>query len=603
MLQTSKRNAVLETLSKYWGYRDFWPFQEEAIASILDSNDTLTVLPTGGGKSICFQVPALVSQGTAVIISPLISLMKDQVDYLKQMGIAAECLHSGLSSEDKVRIMQQLKSGKLKLIYLAPERLNAEWMQNFLKSIKISFFVIDEAHCISHWGHDFRQDYRQLDLIKDQFPGISVHAFTATATDQVQKDVVKQLKLKSPHLYKGSIDRPNLTYRIFRRDKNLIKSIVEITQKHLNQGGIIYCLRRADVDRISKKLNDLGQKNLPYHAGLSSEVRKNNQDQFLSEKVSTIVATVAFGMGIDRSNIRYIIHAAMPKSIEHYQQETGRAGRDGLPANCYLFYSDSDYRTWKTISNNSEEEEVMVSKLKAMYNFAGCPSCRHRYLTNYFGQSYEEDNCQACDYCLEEFEMIDNPLVLTVKILTCVKEIDQRFGTNHIVEILNGNLTKNVERWRHDQLSTFALLKNETKLFIRNIIEQLLAQGVLGREDKYKTLFITQQGEKALAAKFAPKLAKPVIIEKRAQKSSKSKISQDWEDFDKKLFEVLRKKRSQLAREKGVPAYMIFGDKSLKDMAKTKPITEEEFSTVFGVGQAKLDKYGKIFRKIIREHL
>ncbi|MCF7917136.1 MAG: ATP-dependent DNA helicase, partial [Candidatus Omnitrophica bacterium] len=518
MLQTSKRNAVLETLSKYWGYRDFWPFQEEAIASILDSNDTLTVLPTGGGKSICFQVPALVSKGTAVIISPLISLMKDQVDYLKQIGVAAECLHSSLNSEEKVKIMQQLKSGRLKLIYLAPERLSAEWMQNFLKAIKISFFVIDEAHCISHWGHDFRQEYRQLGVIKEQFPGISIHAFTATATEQVQKDIIKQLKLKSPHLYKGSVDRPNLTYRVFRRDKNLINSIEGIIQKHSEEAGIVYCLRRADVDRISKKLNDLGYKNLPYHAGLSAEVRKKNQDQFLAEKVSLIVATVAFGMGIDRSNIRYIIHAAMPKSIEHYQQETGRAGRDGLPADCYLFYSDSDYQTWQAISANSQEQEVMISKLKAIYNFAGSFSCRHRYLTNYFGQSYRKDNCQACDYCLEEFEMINDPLVLTVKILTCIEEIDQKFGTNQIVDILKGNLTKNVENWRHDQLSTFALLKDETKLFIRNIVEQLLAQGVLAREGKFKTLFITELGEKPLAAKFVPKLAQPAIVEKQAGK-------------------------------------------------------------------------------------
>ncbi|MCF7869734.1 MAG: DNA helicase RecQ [Candidatus Omnitrophica bacterium] len=603
MLQTSKRNAVLEILSKYWGYSDFWPFQEEAITSILDSEDTLTVLPTGGGKSICFQVPALISPGVAVIISPLISLMKDQVDCLKEIGIAAECLNSSLRSQDKVKIMQRLKTGKLKLIYLAPERLNTDWMKSFLKEIKLSFFVVDEAHCISHWGHDFRPNYRQLNLIKDQFPGVAIHAFTATATPQVQKDIIKQLKLNSPHFYKGPIDRPNLTYRMFRRDNNLVKSILKIIEKHPNQAGIIYCLRRKDVDKISKKLNGLGYKNLAYHAGLSPEARKKNQDKFLQEKVSIIVATVAFGMGIDRSNIRYIIHAAMPKSIEHYQQETGRAGRDGLPADCYLFYSGSDYQTWKVISNNSQNQEIMLNKLNTMYNFAGYPSCRHRYLANYFGQDYKKNNCQTCDYCLKEIEMIENPLLLTVKILTCTKETGERFGANQIVEVLKGAFTKNIERWGHDQLSTFSLLKNKNKSFIRNIIEQLLAQGIIGRENKFKTLFITSLGQKALDGNFAPQLAKPIIVEKKTKKVYKNKEDQKWQNFNQKLFEILRQKRSQLAANQGVPAYIIFGDKTLKDMARTKPITQKEFAIVFGVGQAKLVKYGKIFTKIIREYL
>ncbi len=602
MLQISKRKAALEVLSRYWGYNNFWPFQEKAIASILDANDTLTVLPTGGGKSICFQVPALISAGTAVIVSPLISLMKDQVDYLKEIGVSAECLNSSLSSSDKVEVMRRLKAGKLKLIYLAPERLKLQWMQDFLKEIKLSFFVIDEAHCISHWGHDFRQDYRALGVIKEQFPGVCVHAFTATATSQVQKDIIKQLKLESPHFYIGSVDRPNLTYRMLRRQGNLTKSLIEIIEKHPHQAGIIYCLRRSDVDKISKRLSDLGYRNLPYHAGLSPQRRKKNQDQFLKERVSIIVATIAFGMGIDRSNIRYIIHAAMPKSIEHYQQETGRAGRDGLPADCYLFYSGGDYQTWKTISAHSLDKKVMMEKLNAMYNFAGSPRCRHRYLVNYFGQDYKKGNCRACDYCLGELAMVGQPLLLAIKILSSVQEIGEKFGANQIVDVLKGDLTDRVKSWRHDQLSAFALLNNQTKIFIHNIIGQLLSQGVLAREDQYKTLFITGLGKKVLASEFIPKLAKPIIAEKKSGKKLKIKKDLDFSNIDEELFEALRLKRRQLAQAKGVPAYIIFGDKTLKDMAKTKPITQQEFATVFGVGQAKLNQYGKIFTKIIREY-
>lgn len=440
------KNRILQTLSKYWGYTSFRLFQEDAILSILDERDTLTVLPTGGGKSVCFQLPALISDGMAVIISPLISLMKDQVDYLKEMGISAECLNSSVAPKTQFSITERIKSSAVKLLYLSPERLMLEHTIVLLKSVKLSFFVIDEAHCISHWGHNFREEYRQLGLIKKEYKGINVHAFTATATAEVQQDIIAQLNLDSPHIYLGSVDRPNLNYRVMPRYGNVINQIVDVIKKHPNEPGIIYCLRRADVDDISKKLNGMGYGNLPYHAGMSDLERKKNQDEFSSERSSLMVATIAFGMGIDRSNIRYIIHAAMPKSIEHYQQETGRAGRDGLGADCYLFYSGGDYRIWEYMLKDSSDRDVMLSKLRAMYSFCVRPECKHKYLVKYFGQSYEKDNCSACDFCMGEVDMVEDPLVVGQKIVSCVARVRERFGADHISDILKGARTAAVER-------------------------------------------------------------------------------------------------------------------------------------------------------------
>jgi ATP-dependent DNA helicase RecQ len=598
-------NTALTILTKYWGYKSFRSFQAEAISSILDSRDTLTVLPTGGGKSICFQVPALMRAGMAVVISPLISLMKDQVDYLKNIGINAECLNSSFSLQQNNEIISQINAGQLKFLYLAPERLMLESMRQLLRQINVSFFVIDEAHCISHWGHDFRADYRTLGILKQEFPDTAVHAFTATATRQVQEDIIKQLKLNSPHLYIGNIDRPNLTYRIQRRGANLINQIVEVIKQKPNEAGIIYCLRRDDVDTISQKLNSLGYKNLPYHAGMPNLSRKKNQDEFSQEKTQIMVATIAFGMGIDRSNIRYIIHAAMPKSIEHYQQETGRAGRDGLPADCYMFYSGSDYRIWEFILRESSQQPVMLNKLKAQYNFCGRPGCRHRYLSNYFSQEYKQENCQACDYCLGEFTLVEQPLELSRKILSCVEQVNSKFGAGHITDILRGNLTENIQRWNHQTLAEFGALSHQTKMFIRQMIEQLVEQRFLSREPEYQTLFITASGKKIFSGEIIPLLATAVVgkAKKEIGKKTKAKHQHDWADIDTELFELLRIKRRQIAEEKNVPAFVIFGDKTLKDMAKTKPVTLNEFADIFGVGETKLQQYGAIFTKIIKEYL
>ncbi|MCB4792468.1 MAG: DNA helicase RecQ [Elusimicrobia bacterium] len=598
------KNRILQTLIKYWGYNSFRPFQEDAILSILDEKDTLTVLPTGGGKSVCFQLPALICDGMAVIISPLISLMKDQVDYLKDMGISADCLNSSLTARNQQAVVDKIRAGTLKLLYISPERLMIEHTADLLKSVKLSFFVIDEAHCISHWGHNFRAEYRMLGMIKKEFKNISVHAFTATATIQVQEDIIAQLNLEAPHIYVGNIDRPNLNYRILPRSGNVLGQIVEAIKKHPGEPGIIYCLRRTDVDEISKKLNGLGFNNLPYHAGLSDNDRKNNQEEFSLEKVNIIVATIAFGMGVDRSNIRYIIHAAMPKSIEHYQQETGRAGRDGLPADCYLFYSGADYRTWEYMLRDSSDREVLLAKLRAMYNFCVRPECRHRYLVNYFTQKYEGNNCGACDYCLGEVEMVPDPLVIGQKIVSCVARVHERFGADYIADILKGNNTPVVKQRGHESISTFALMSSETKVFIRFMIEQLIGQGFLRREGEFMTIAITDSGRSLLKGETVPILAKPVVAAKKKEieKKRRSKRSLEWEGIDTKLFEILRAKRAELANAKRVPAYIIFSDKTLRDMAVIKPITIAQFAAVFGVGAAKQKEYGEIFTEIIRAY-
>ncbi|MHB9155448.1 MAG: DNA helicase RecQ, partial [Endomicrobiales bacterium] len=603
----SMKNKILQTLTRYWGYTSFRLFQEEAILSILDKHDTLTILPTGGGKSVCFQLPALISDGMAVILSPLISLMKDQVDYLKDMGIAAECLNSSLGVRESRAVTEKIRSGAVKLLYLSPERLMIDHTRDLLKSVDLSFFVIDEAHCISHWGHNFREEYRQLSVIKQEFSGIGVHAFTATATQEVQKDIIAQLKLRAPHVYVGNVDRPNLAYRVMPRSGHVLGQLVDVIRRHPDEPGIIYCLRRADVDELSKKLNDLGHANLPYHAGLSDTERKKNQEEFSSEKVNLIVATIAFGMGVDRSNIRYVAHAAMPKSIEHYQQETGRAGRDGLPADCYLFYSGGDYRIWEFMLRDSPDRRVLMEKLSAMYNFCSRPECRHRFLVRYFGQEYDKQKCGACDFCLGEVEMVEEPLVVGQKVLSCVARAGQRFGADHIADILKGNRTPAVERWKHDALSTFGLMPGETKVFIRFMIEQLLGQGFLKRESEgeFSRLVITEAGRSLLKGEAVPLLAKPVVAAKKKEieKQRRKKRAQEWEGVDEKLFESLRARRTELALAKGVPAYIIFSDKTLRDMALRKPVSGGQFAEVFGVGAAKLEEYGETFTAVIKEYL
>ncbi len=604
MTKTGMDNALLDILHEYWGYSEFRPLQQEAMTAVLEGRDSLVVLPTGGGKSLCYQAPALCVEGMAVVVSPLISLMKDQVDALRVCGISAAYLNSSLEQEESRQVLREVRAGKIKLLYVAPERLMLEGTLSMLTEVKLAFIVIDEAHCVSMWGHDFRPHYRELQELKNIFPQCGVHAYTATATDQVRTDIALQLTLKEPDLLIGSFDRPNLTYSVARR-ADRFSQVCEVLERHPDESGIIYCISRADVESLSESLNSAGYESRPYHAGLSDEERAANQEAFIQDRVDVIVATIAFGMGIDKPNVRYVIHAGLPKSLENYQQESGRAGRDGLEAECVLLYSEQDAMIWKLILEDQPDESKVTAlqSLQAMQDYCHSFGCRHRYLMQHFGQDLEQDCETGCDLCRGDFQKVDNSLEIGQKILSSIFRQDQNFGATYTAAVLKGSKDKKVLANNHDQLSTYGLLKKESLSTIRNWLSQLISQKFITKTAEYQQLRITDSGWKLLRGEATLQLMR-TATEARSEKPGRTKnqaVDANWEGVDKGLFEQLRQLRKHIASEKGVQPYMVFGDTTLRELARNKPKTLAEFLEIWGVGQKKCDDFGQVFLDCIAD--
>jgi ATP-dependent DNA helicase RecQ len=589
---------LLDVLRRYWGYDGFLPLQEQAMRRVLDGRDSVVVLPTGGGKSLCYQAPAMCLEGLAVVVSPLISLMKDQVDALRTNGIPAAFVNRTQTATERSRVANDIRGGRVKLLYVSPEKLVQDRMIEFMKGVNVSTFAIDEAHCISEWGHDFRPEYRQLHLLRANFPEIGLHAYTATATERVRHDIALSLNLREPEMLIGSFDRPNLIYKVERR-KNGLGQIRDVLDRHRGESGIIYCTTRADVDKLNLELNGQGFQTLPYHAGMSDAERHRNQDAFIEERCDIIVATVAFGMGIDKSNVRFVIHYGMPKALENYQQESGRAGRDGLEAECCLFYSGSEMIRWRRMIEELPQgvpREAAYQSFEAMCRFATGATCRHRELVNYFGQDLPTErlpSCGACDVCLGQLDLVEDPLTIGQKILSSVFRQEQRFGGDYTTMVLKGSTDQRVLQNGHDRLSTYGLLADVPQKTIRDWIEQLVSQRFLRKEGDCNVLKITDDGWKLLRGELTPKLLRPASPAKKQRKAAV--IEDSWEGVDRGLFEALRDLRRKKANALRVPAYIVFGDTTLRDMARRRPTTLAGFRDVKGVGAKKLSDFGEAF--------
>ena len=592
--------SLRKILREIWGYDDFRPLQAEAMRAVVEGRDSLVVLPTGGGKSLCFQAPALALPGLAVVVSPLISLMKDQVDALVDCGVRAACVNSTLSVAEKRDIADKIRSEQLKLLYLSPERLLTDRTLDFLRQVPLSFISIDEAHCISEWGHDFRPEYRALRVLKDRFPNVALHTYTATATPHVRDDIVRELGLREPEVLVGSFDRPNLVYRV-RRRSDLLKQLREVVDRHANESGIIYAIRRIDVEEIAAHFASFGYEALPYHAGLTDEERRANQDAFINDRCRIIVATVAFGMGIDKSNVRYVIHAAAPKSLESYQQESGRAGRDGLEAECWLFHSAGDFQTWRRLQRDLPPHalEIALQLLAGIDGFANGVTCRHRALTAYFGQQLPIENCGACDVCLAELDLVDDPLILAQKILSCVARVEERYGGDYVAQVLVGSSEERILERGHNRLSTWGILDEHNKKSVRTWIDQLVHQSFLEKHGEYNVLKLTAAGWQVLRGEVTPQLLKPA--KQKSKREARASI-ESWEGVDRELFERLRTYRRIQAEARAVPPYVVFSDATLRDLARRLPTNHDELLAVHGIGAKKCAEYGEDLLREIAEH-
>ncbi len=596
---------LLAPLKSVFGYDAFRPLQREIMEATLGGRDVLAILPTGGGKSLCYQLPALQREGLTVVVSPLIALMKDQVDQLQAAGVAATFLNSSVSGGEARARLTGLERGEYKLLYLAPERL---FLPDFLEKLKrwqVTALAIDEAHCISEWGHDFRPEYRQLATLRTHFPGASVVALTATATERVQKDIVQQLQLKGPGKYVASFNRPNLTYRVLPKQRPR-RQVLDYAAANRDVSGIVYCQSRRAVEDYALALQEAGHKAMPYHAGLPQSERIANQEAFIRDDVQVICATIAFGMGINKPNVRYVLHADLPKNIESYYQETGRAGRDGLPAECLLLFSPGDIAKYQHFIDQMEDEpaaRIARQQLRQMADFAEYADCRRGALLRYFGESYHEANCGSCDNCLDDREEVD-VTVECQKLLSCIFRINQGgypMGLNHAVDVLRGSENLKVIGKGHQRLSTHGIGKDQPAEYWQGLGKQLIQRGYLKlSDDGYNTVELTSEAGRALKERRAFRM-KP--IRTRVTPAARTKAKSSAIECDEGLFEVLRKMRKELADARGVPPYVIFGDVALRQMARRYPRDETAFLSIPGVGQRKLKDYGGQFIEVIDEWL
>lgn len=590
-------------LKKHYGYEQFRPMQAEVIQCVLDKKDSLVLMPTGGGKSICFQIPALLLQGLCLVVSPLISLMKDQVDALNSNDIPAAFLNSSLSFKEEEDIIFQCIHGKIKLLYLSPERLVQE-LKRLLPRLPINLFAIDEAHCISSWGHDFRPEYTQLKLLKEHFPAIPLIALTATADKTTRKDIIKQLNLQNPKVFVASFNRPNLSLSVKPgiKPKERIKDIIAFIAKRQNEAGIIYCLSRQTTEKLTDALKAKGIKAGAYHAGLTSKERNNTQDNFINDKLLVVCATVAFGMGIDKSNVRWVIHFNLPKNIEGYYQEIGRAGRDGLNSDTILYYNIADLIMLTKFANEGNLAQINLEKLKRMQQFAQADICRRKILLSYFGET-PLGNCGNCDVCENPRQHFDGT-VLVQKALSALMRMNEKVGTTMLIDVLRGSSKGELKLNAYDKIKTFGAGADISFAIWEQYILQMLNLGLIEiAYDESFTLKLTDSGKEVLFGKIKVDLVQPPI---KIDVTNESKIKNTKKIYSEKnigddLFEALRKLRKQFAEAEKLPAYIIFNDATLREMATEKPLTEDEMLSISGVGQHKFEKYGQAFLNIIHE--
>lgn len=601
-MQSHPYPQPLDVLREVFGYQAFRPGQDAVIAQLVSGHDVLAIMPTGGGKSLCYQIPALVRPGLAIVVSPLIALIKDQVDALRANGVAAAGLHSGLARDELLEVYSQLWRGDLKLLYVAPERILLPDFLARLQDIPLALIAIDEAHCISQWGHDFRPEYAELGRLKQLFPQVPIAALTATADDATRLDILNRLGLHEPLVHLASFDRPNIRYTLVEKFKPS-EQLLHYVQKQAGQCGIVYCTSRKRTEEVADILKVRNYRAACYHAGLPSEQRAAVQDAFIRDDLDIVVATVAFGMGIDKPNVRFVVHYDIPKNIESYYQETGRAGRDGLPAEALLLFDPADIERVRGLlekNENAEQRQVEIFKLNLMSAFAEAQTCRRQVLLNYFGE-YHAEPCGNCDICLDPPKTYDGTEDAQ-KALSCVYRVGQRYGMGHVIEILRGAQSQRIRELGHDKLSTYGIGKEQSHEYWVSVLRQLIHKGLLVQNiTRHLVLQLTEAARPILRGEQALELAVPRTELLSAKKLRRRELELAQGE-DAALFRELRKLRKQLAEEEGIPPYVVFNDATLLELAQFRPTTESEMLTINGVGYRKLERFGEVFLECIREH-